>query len=41
MLSATSLQVPPCRAVLGYENDITRAMQSDWYGRAGLVHPPA
>ena len=22
-------QVPPCRAVLGYENDITRAMQSD------------
>ena len=25
-------QVPPCRAVLGYENDITRAMQSDCKG---------
>ena len=25
-------QVPPCRAVLGYENDITRAMQSDCRG---------
>ena len=26
-------QVPPCRAVLGYENDITRAMQSDCKGK--------
>ena len=25
-------QEPPCRAVLGYENDITRAMQSDCKG---------
>ncbi len=25
-------QVPPCRAVLGYENDITRAMRSDCKG---------
>ena len=25
-------QVPPCRAVLGYENDITRAMQADCKG---------
>ena len=25
-------QTPPCRAVLGYENDITRAMQSDCKG---------
>ena len=25
-------QVPPCRAVLGFENDITRAMQSDCKG---------
>ncbi len=25
-------QVPPCRAVLGYENDITRAMQGDCKG---------
>ena len=25
-------QVPPCREVLGYENDITRAMQSDCKG---------
>ena len=25
-------QVPPCRAVLGYENDITRGMQSDCKG---------
>ena len=26
-------QEPPCRAVLGYENDITRAMQSDCKGK--------
>ena len=25
-------QTPPCRAVLGYENDITRAMQADCKG---------
>ena len=34
-------QTPPCRAVLGFENDITRGMEKDCKGRAGLVHPPA
>ena len=32
-------QNPPCRAVLGYENEISRSMQKDCKGR--LVHPPA
>ena len=31
-------QTPPCRAVLGYENDVSRAMAADCKRRAGLVH---
>ena len=34
-------QVPPCRAVLGYENEITRGDAGRLQGQAGLVHPPA
>ena len=34
-------QKQPCRAVLGYENEISRSMQSDCKGQAGVVHPPA
>ncbi len=34
-------QAPPCRAVLGYENDVSRSHAERLQGRAGLVHPPA
>ncbi len=34
-------QKQPCRAVLGYENEISRSMQSDCKGKQVWFTPPA